>query len=119
MGNFAEGISAGENYYVAVQELEAGDEINNYLYSESGLYSEMLQAFVDGGLLPYDFWISTAVVRQWKQYVIYSDNYAKGVNFILWYLDVESSGGVTLKLLVDAEDNTIYAVKPKTVRRYG
>lgn len=109
--NFAEGLAGGENYYVAVQELEVDDEIDVYVHSESALYSAMIQALVEGGLFPYDFWISSVMVRQWKQYVIYSDDYAKGVNFILWYVETELEGGAVLKLLADAEDGTVYAVK--------
>ena len=34
-------------------------------------------------MIPVRYWEDGATVNQWKQYVIYSDDYAKGVNFIL------------------------------------
>ncbi|WP_460602040.1 hypothetical protein, partial [Escherichia coli] len=67
--------------------------------------------FIYNNLIPIEVWENYYTITQWKQYVIYSDNYAKGVNFILWYIELEDLEGAKLKLLVDAEDNTLYGLK--------
>lgn len=106
--NFADGLTAGENFYVSSQELEINEEIQEYLYSDSGLYQSLIDNFTSIGLL--DIWGRDYTVNQWKRYVIYSDNYAKGVNFILWYIELQDAEEV-MKLLVDGEDGTVYALK--------
>ncbi len=50
-------------------------------------------------------------MEQWKQYVIYSEDYAQGVNFILWYLKLYDTEGIGYELLMDAEYGNLYAVK--------
>lgn len=109
--NFADGLKTGENFYVTSQDLEINEEIQAYLYSDSGLYQSIIDDLTAIGLL--DFWRRDYTVNQWKRYVIYSDNYAKGVNFILWYIELQDPEEV-LKLLVDGEDGTIYALKTKS-----
>ena len=51
------------------------------------------------------------MVQQRKQYVIYSDDYAQGVNFIIWYLELVGPSGTGLEILMDAETSTIYGIK--------
>lgn len=110
MKSFAEGLGEGDSYYVTSQNLSISEVLTNYLASASGLGQEIFTIFIGNNLLSPDIW-SEYTPTQWKQYVVYSDNYAKGVNFILWYVELESYGGEVLKLLCDAEDGTIYAVK--------
>lgn len=109
MTNYAEGLAEAENYYVSSQELDINDEVSDYLYGDKGLFQELVFVLTDGGLLSPE--IGDYNVTQWKQYVIYSENYAKGVNFILWYIEMENEYGERLKLLADAEDGTLYALK--------
>lgn len=111
MDNFAEGLAGGRKFYVTEQEMEPTDYIIDYLHFDSGPCSEVIFAFCTGGIIPYDFWDTSVSLRQWKQYVIYSDDYARGVNFILWYLEVEAETGTVLRLLTDAEDGTVYALQ--------
>ena len=106
--NFVNGLKAGDSFYVTSQEMEINQEIQEYLYSNAGLYQGIIDNFITIGLL--DIWGRDFTINQWKRYVLYSDNYAKGVNFILWYIELQDSEEV-LKLLVDGEDGTIYALK--------
>ena len=62
-------------------------------------------------MIPVMIWESYYSVVTWKQYVIYSDHFEEGVNFILWYIEMQDEDGGTLKLLTDAEDNTLYGIK--------
>jgi len=107
--NFTEGKSAGDQFYVTAQDLELTNEVYEYLESREGF--EAIAVFFELNLLPMIFWERTYEVTQWKQYVIYSDDYAKGVNFILWYIELQVESGTRMMLLADAETGTIYAVK--------
>lgn len=111
MENFAEGMEAGEHYYAASQELAPNQELYDFFNSDLGLRQEFIQALIETGWLHYGFWEQNFMVNNWKQYVIYSDDYAKGVNFICWYMELQAESGVILKLLADAETGTIYALK--------
>lgn len=113
MGDFAEGLSAGKKYYVASQDLDINYEVQEYVNSEYGIYQEFIIIFSEIGYFSLGLFGPDMEphVNQWKQYVIYGDLYAKGVNFILWYIEVENMEGDILKLLTDAETGTLYAVK--------
>lgn len=112
MQNYAEGLASEDIFYVNEDSFSVSEEIYDYLEKDSQLLNqEMIEALLEGGLIPYSFYKMSYNVNQWKQYIVYSDNYAKGVNFILWYIELQDVNGVLLKLLVDAETDTIYALK--------
>lgn len=111
MLHFAECLEAGDNFYVTSQEIPITQEVYDYLYSDSLLYDGIATYFSDIGLLSTALIWEEGVVNQWKQYVIYSDDYTKGVNFILWYIELQDSEGEILKILADAETKIIYALK--------
>lgn len=117
MTNFAEGLEGNDKFYVTSQELEISREITDFLHSESVLSQNMIIALVEGGMLPYEIWNDDFEITQWKRYVIYSDDYAKGVNYILWYIEMQASDGSVFKLLVDAEDATIYGLRTENIYR--
>ncbi len=109
MLNFAEGLAMGDSFYVNARNLTPNEELEDYLNSDNLiLLTEQIMSMV---LFPMIFWDYGYEVSQWTQYVIYSDNYTKGVNFILWYIELTSMDGVKLGLLKDAQMDTIYAVK--------
>jgi len=113
MQNFAEGLAAGEKFYVTSESLSLEEELYNFLSSDLGLYQDVILILFDAGWINSNFLYANpeVEVNQWKQYVIYSDDYAKGVNFILWYVELQNVQGTVLKLLVDAETGTFYALK--------
>lgn len=111
--NFVEGQERGRNFYVSVQEMEVTQELYQQLGgSASILYQQdILAVMMDIGMVSYIFLgTDTFAVNCWKQYVIYSDEYKEGVNFIIWYLDLQADNGRRLELLIDAEDSAIYAL---------
>lgn len=109
MMNFAEGMADEEKFYLSSQELEITDEVRDYVKGDTAFFQDFIYMLMDAGMLYGEFWGYDITV--WKQYVIYSDNYARGVNFILWYIEMENEYGERVKLLADAEDGTLYAVK--------
>ena len=111
MTDYAEGLAGDDAFYVASQNLSINEELSAYFYSDSCIYGNYISALIYAQLLPYDLWEMEYSVSQWKQYVIYSDNFTKGVNFILWYIELQDSAGRIFKILADAEDGTIYAIK--------
>lgn len=112
MQNYAEGLAAEDTFYVNEESFLVGEEIYDYLEQDFQLLNqEIIGVLLEGGLIPYSFYKMGYTVNQWKQYVIYSDNYTKGVNFILWYVELQDVNGVLLRLLLDAETDTIYALK--------
>lgn len=109
MQNFADGFGAGEDYYVAAQDFEISQELYDFL--SDVMYQDIVLLYVDMGFIPMEFYNSEYTVNQWKRYVVYSDDYTKGVNFILWYVEMQDKTGMVIKLLIDGEDGTIYALK--------
>lgn len=107
---FAEGLMSEVNYYVTSKNLTINQEIYDYLDSQEGLQQFVMQVFTESGFISYSFY-EMYYVNEWKQYVICSDNYAEGVNFILWYIELMDNQGIVLKLLMDAETGTFYAFK--------
>lgn len=113
MLNFAEGLALGDSFYVTSRNLAANgetEELEEYLYS-GHLYQGMMEHMEALDLIPMTLFKSEYAVSQWKQYVVYSDNYTKGVNFILWYIELAYSNDIEVKLLADAETGTLYALK--------
>lgn len=105
---FAEGLARGDQYYVTVQDMELTSSImvlGNFekIAQSSGL--EMLVHYLRmmGKNTAYD----NTQVTCWKQCVIYGDDFAGGVNFILWYLELDSG----VKLLADGETGQIYGAR--------
>ena len=110
MYHFAQGLAAGTEYYASVQELEITADLYDRLQGESGLRQNFLYKFFVNELLNESiFWDYT--IDTWKQYVIYNDNYTQGVDFILWYLEFTVPPGEKVKLLIDAEDMTLYGIR--------
>lgn len=111
MINYAEGLSGDDTFYVASQNLSISEDLNNYFYSDSCIYGEYVGSLISADLLPTGLVEMEYAFSQWKQYVIYSDNFTKGVNFILWYIELKDSADRVIKFLADAEDGTIYAIR--------
>lgn len=112
MLNFSAGLEAGDNFYVTSKDLTVNQELEEYLFSSSGMYQNIIYRLYEIDLIPAVFEdYQQCTVVQWKQYVIYSDNYTKGVNFILWYIELLSFDNITLKILADAETGTFYALR--------
>ena len=110
---FVEGQERGRNFYVSAQEMEVTEELYQQLRGIDGvLYQQsILTAMMEIGVVSYIFLgDDTFTINCWKQYVIYSDEYTEGVNFIIWYLDLEANDGKRLELLIDAEDAAVYAL---------
>jgi len=106
----AEDEQAGVQLYVTAQELTPDDTLYDFLYSGQGMEQNKVVYWMDRGLFPYDMFYMCQIVG-WKQYVIYSDNYKEGVNFIIWYLELETPEGVRLRLLLDGESGDLYALQ--------
>lgn len=115
--NFAEGLARGEKYYVTAKELSRNrDETSDAgiveKFAEMDVfYQENFAWMAELQLFPMDWFWAGYYINSCTQYVIYSDNYAKGVNFITWCLEIESVDGLQVTLLIDAEDGVVYAMK--------
>lgn len=116
MINFAEGQAEKTDYYVASEELTDYQQLRDFLDSENGLNKESIWTLVGAGLLSEQFFGVEFEITAWKQYVIYSDDYAKGVNFILWYIELESADEDigTCKLLLEANTGEVYGIQADT-----
>lgn len=109
--HFSEGLDSGEEFYVTVREMEADQEFYDRLYSEQGIYQEGLMLLMDAGIISYDLIEMDFSVTEWKQCVIYSNDYTQGVNFMLWYVELQVADGAEYKLLLDADSGELYGVK--------
>ncbi len=110
LARFAREESQEVRLYVAGQDMEPDQELYTFLLSDEGLYQESVTFWTDTSVIPY-FFRSHFEVTAWKQYVIYSDDYANGVDFILWYLELSAPNGAVLKLLMDADDGAVYGLR--------
>lgn len=116
MVSYADGVGEGRTYYVAAQEMEDTTELEAFLTSsQTGImYQDSVQLLVDLGYVPYFFegFETEAEVKKWKQYVIYGDDFAEGVNFILRYVELEwNAGECRIKLLLDGESGAVYGIR--------
>ena len=106
---FAEGLSMNRNYYVSAQDLDISEDVYEVLYENllkpDSWMSILMNIGLVSGLYGYEFTIDS-----WKQYVIYNDDYAGGVNFIIWYFAMSDDEGKHWEILVDAEDFTMYGL---------
>ena len=107
MYNFAEGLARGVSYYVSEQDMAVDEELYEQL---NGLGMDPIAMLMDFRLINSSF-MDYFMVQQRKQYVIYSDDYSRGVNFIIWYLELVGPSGAGLEILMDAETSTIYGIK--------
>lgn len=107
MYNFAEGLARGTSYYVSEQDMEVDEEL---YYRLNGLSLETVELLMDCRLITPSF-VNYFMIQQRKQYVIYSDDYAQGVNFVIWYVELIGPSGAKLELLMDAETSVIYGIK--------
>lgn len=112
--NFADGLARGRNYYFSEQEMALTQEMYQILENDgdSRIFQQPCWAMNSLGLMSHIFSLTSKyyTVHSWKQYVIYSDDFAEGINFIVWYLEIEDYKGGTLNILMDAEDYTIYGL---------
>lgn len=118
--SFAEGRAGQRQYYINTQPMEVTEEIRKLLFESElrfhayGIYQDVIVVhfFEPLGFAPETFARKTGMeLYQWKQYVIYSDNYAQGVNFVLWCFGLKNLSGDNLTILMDAHDYTVYAVQ--------
>ncbi|MCM1190996.1 MAG: hypothetical protein NC123_00045 [Butyrivibrio sp.] len=106
---FALGQAEGRQYYVTVQNMELSDEVADWMTSEQGFIQESYQVLIYNlGLLPEDIFDYNLI--SWKRCVIYGDDYAGGVNFILWYLELGYNDEPVARVLVDGETGDLYGI---------
>lgn len=112
--NFADGLARGRDYYFSEQDMALTQELYYILENDgdSRIFQQPCWALNSLGLMSRTFSLTSNyyTVHSWKQYVIYSDDFAEGVNFIVWYLEIVDNKGGTLNILMDAEDYTIYGL---------
>lgn len=118
--SFAEGRAGQQQYYINKQPKEVTEDIREFLFESElrfhayGIYQDVIvRRFLESlGFSPDTFARKTGMeLYQWNQYVIYSDDYAQGVNFILWCFGLKNPSGDNLTILMDAHDYTVYAVQ--------
>lgn len=117
MESYADGIGEGRMYYTAAQEIEDTSELEAFLVSsQTGMHQVGVQFLVDMGFVPNFFNAWTDIegeveVKKWKKYVIYGDDFAEGVSFILRYIELEWGGTYKMKLLLDEESGAVYGIR--------
>lgn len=111
LSRFAAELADGKQFYVATQSGIDREAVRQLLLPGEALYFNGLWLLIDCGLLPVE--VQTYEILDAEQYVIYGDDYAEGVNFIIWYIGLgmeqENGGEPIVKLLVDAKTGEIYA----------
>ena len=117
LAGFAEGLAGQRQYYVDEQPKELTGDMVELLYDSVlhyynyGIYADIIVGFFLQSLGFDPDMLNEFGVYQWNQYVIYSDDYTKGVNFILWCFTLRNSFDDELIILMDAHDYTVYAIQ--------
>lgn len=107
---FAQGLADSRQYYVTVQDMEPTADIADWMASEQGFFHDRFQALVwNLGLIPEELFGYSLI--GWKRCVIYGDDFAGGVNFILWYIELGNNGETVARLLVDGETGELYGIR--------
>lgn len=107
---FARGLAEGREYYVTVQDMELTTEVADWAVSEQGYYQDSFQMLVwNLGLIPEEIFDYNLI--SWKRCVIYGDDFAGGVNFILWYIELGNNDQPLVRLLVDGETGELYGIR--------
>ncbi len=101
---------SGAQIYVTEQEMTPDERLYDFLNSETGLWSDSIIMWMEMAYPLYQA-LYDYQVNMWKQYVIYSDQYAEGVNFIIWYVETEHETGMKLRVLLDAETGDFYGMQ--------
>lgn len=110
LARFAEDTEKGVQMYVTCQDMTPDQEFYDFLYSDdTGLWQDGVMLWAGMEFFSYSM-LYDSDVTDWKQYVIYSDDYAKGVNFIIWYVEVENKEGALLRFLLDADSGSLYGI---------
>ena len=108
---FAAELADGKPFYVTAQSGIDQEAVRQLLLPGEALHFNGLWLLIDCGLLPVE--VQTYEILDAEQFVIYGDDYAEGVNFIIWYIGLgmeqENGGEPIVKLLVDAKTGEIYA----------
>lgn len=105
---FASELADGKEFYVTAQSGIDQEAVRQLLLPGEALYFNGLWLLIDCGLLPVD--VQVYDILETKQYVIYGEDFAEGVNFIVWYIELGTDGEEpSVKLLVDARTGEIYA----------
>lgn len=110
--NFAEGKINGKQYYATITDCTVDAE--GYSILDNVLNHEWVTFLNDVGILWYDYENISKIgynIEEWKRYVIYDENFENGVAFMAWYFTVTINDGMTIQLLVDVEDDTLYQLK--------
>lgn len=107
LARFASELAAGKQFYVTAQSGIDQEAVRQLLLPGEALYFNGLWLLIDSGLLPVE--VQTYDILEAKQYVIYGDDFAEGVNFIIWYIELGTGEEAFVKLLVDARTGEIYA----------
>lgn len=105
---FAEGLEAGEQYYVTVQDMEITQELTDWLVDRR-YWEDIWELGWELKVLPED--LGSYQINKWQRCVIYGDDFAGGVNFILWYLELGLDEKTSVKLLFDGETGAVYGVR--------
>lgn len=110
LARFSEGLAKGEQYYVTVQDMEITPEMRKLISSDDFWYSnDSIRMALNLDLLLGE--MSYYELTGWKRCVIYGDDYAGGVNFILWYLELSDKGETPVRLLMDGETGDVYGIR--------
>lgn len=116
LGRYVQGRGSGKDYYVSEVAFELSFkeqvEILESAYAQEPVWiMENLQT--DFGRY-FDINDSRVEISDWKKYVIYD---AESVSFICWYADVLLDSGKSIRILVDAEDGTVYYMQGRVAEQ--
>lgn len=120
LSNYAKGLEEEKNYYAYATDYEINADA--YELADKILYdAEWGDFLISFQLLPEPYYSTVFKgydIKSWKRYVICDESFEGGVTLMAWYFDIMLEEGMEIKLLVDAEDNTLYATQFENVDKF-
>lgn len=119
MLSLSSGLAEGRQYYAYATDYEVNEEcytiVENAVWLKEGQeWQDWAVILIDSiPLFPdayYGFNTYGYDVTVWKRYVICDENFEEGVAIMAWYFEIRLSEEMQIKLLVDTEDYTLYAI---------
>lgn len=120
LSNYAKGLEEEKNYYAYSTDYEINADA--YELADKILYdTEWGDFLMVHQLLPEPYY-STVFrgydIKSWKRYVFCDESLEGGVTLMAWYFEIMLEEGMEIKLLIDVEDNTLYATQFEHIDRF-
>ena len=110
MGNFAEGLAGGKDYYAVSTEYKPGEvsmeDIDKALYNSDMNWMNITHEATQGAF--FYLYMDDGELRSCKKYVVFDGDFENGIAFSCLYAEIHSDTYGDMSILIDQEDYSVY-----------